>query len=209
METFPRRNHFELFRKWDHPHFNICANLDVTAFYPYLKEHGIHFTVAVVYLIARTANAIPEFRYRIRGDGVVEHEVVHPSATILADDDLFTFCTFVYQEDFSAFAADALERIAQVKEHPTLEDKSGEDHFLFMTSIPWVSFTSFTHPMNLSPADSVPRFAWGKIFEEGDRLKMPFSVQGHHAVMDGLHMGRYYEKIQGYLDQPESVLNKT
>ena len=31
--------------------------------------------VATVYVITRAANAIPEFRYRIRGGEVVEHEI--------------------------------------------------------------------------------------------------------------------------------------
>ncbi|GAB4479095.1 MAG: hypothetical protein Kow00124_24330 [Anaerolineae bacterium] len=36
------------------------------AFRPYVKGRGLPFTVAVVYVITRAANAIPEFRYRIR-----------------------------------------------------------------------------------------------------------------------------------------------
>jgi len=39
-----------------------------------------------------------------------------------------------------------------------------------------------------------------------DALKMPLSVQGHHAVMDGIHMGRFYETVQDYLHHPEVVL---
>ncbi len=35
---------------------------------------------------------------------------------------------------------------------------------------------------------------------------MPLSVQGHHALMDGIHMGKFYEHIEEYLDQPEEVL---
>jgi chloramphenicol O-acetyltransferase type A len=31
---------------------------------------------------------------------------------------------------------------------------------------------------------------------------MPLSVQVHHALMDGIHVGRYYEKFQAYLDHP-------
>jgi len=38
---------------------------------------------------------------------------------------------------------------------------------------------------------------------------MPLSVQGHHAVMDGLHAGRVYEEVQGYFQQPDVVLGKT
>jgi chloramphenicol O-acetyltransferase type A len=75
-----------------------------------------------------------------------------------------------------------------------------------MTAIPWISFTSFMHPLHLHPVDSVPRFAWGKFFADGEALKMPFSVQGHHALMDGLHAARYIERVQRYLNRPESVL---
>lgn len=89
-----------------------------------------------------------------------------------------------------------------------MDDDPERDDLLFMSTIPWVSFTSFTHPMKLHPADSVPRFAWGKIFEKTGMLKMPLSVQGHHAVMDGVHMGRFYKKVQDFLLQPENVLSE-
>jgi chloramphenicol O-acetyltransferase type A len=36
---------------------------------------------------------------------------------------------------------------------------------------------------------------------------MPLSVQGHHALMDGLHVGRYYEIAQTYLQNPGSFLD--
>ncbi|MEA1978717.1 MAG: chloramphenicol acetyltransferase [Chloroflexota bacterium] len=208
FETWPRREHFKVFNTFEYPHFSLCANVDLTAYYPYVKQRGISFTVAIVYLLARAANAIPEFRYRIRAGEVVEHEIAHPSGTILTSDDLFTFCTFDYVENFSEFAARAAERIAYVKENPTLEDEPGQDNLLYMTAIPWVSFTSFMHPLHLHPADSVPRFAWGKFFEEGDVLKMPLSVQGHHALMDGLHVGRYFAEVEDYLHRPEVVLGE-
>jgi chloramphenicol O-acetyltransferase type A len=156
-------------------------------------------------VISRASNAIPEFRYRIRAGQVVEHEVVHPSFTILVDQDLFSFCTVDYAEDFPKFAAKAAESIASVKAHLDLENDPEKDDMLYMTPIPWVSFTSFMHPMQLHPADSVPRFAWGKFFTEGDLIKMPLAAQGHHALMDGIHVGRFYEKVQGYLYQPEIV----
>ena len=208
LESWPRREHFMLLNTWDYPHFNMCADVDLTAFYSFVKQHGISINVAIVYLIARTANVITEFRYRIRGEEVVEHEIVHPSTTILTKGDIFSFCTLEYVEEFSSFAARAMERIAYLKEHPTVKDEEGQDDVLYMTAIPWVSFTSFMHPLDLNPADSVPRFAWGKFFEDGDSLKMPLSVQAHHAVMDGVHMGKFYAEIQDYLCQPQHVLGE-
>ncbi|NJN79505.1 MAG: chloramphenicol acetyltransferase [Anaerolineales bacterium] len=206
MQIWSRRNHFKFYSTVNHPHFSMCVNVDVTAFYPFVKRIGYSFTVCMVYVISRASNAIPEFRHRIRGDQVVEHEIVHPGFTILIDKDLFSFCDIEYAEDFSEFARRAEKNIADVKAYPNLESSPEKDDVLYMTSIPWVSFTSFSHPMQLHPADSVPRFAWGKYFKESDSLKMPLSVQGHHAIMDGIHMGKFYEKLQDYLYHPGIVL---
>lgn len=209
LQNWPRRDHFNVYSSFDHPHFGMCANVDLTSFYPALKQSDYTFNVALVYVLCRAANAIPEFRYRIRPGAVVEHEVVHPSITVLVNEDLFSFCTFDYMADFSSFAAGAAEQIAQAKSNPTLEDEQGRDNLLFMTAIPWVSFTSFRHPMHLHPADSVPRIAWGKFFVDGKSLKMPLDVQVHHALMDGIHVGRFYAKVQKYLNEPESFLGPT
>jgi len=164
LETWPRYEHFKVFSAFDQPHFSMCAPVDLTTFYPALKQYDISFTVAMVYVISRAANAIPEFRQRIRPGMVVEHEVVHPSVTILADEEVFGFCLLEYHDDFADFAANAAH-----------------------------------------PADSVPRFAWGKHYWEGERLKMPLSVQGHHALMDGIHMGRFYAEVQNYLHSADFI----
>jgi chloramphenicol O-acetyltransferase type A len=207
-QTWVRQGHFEFFNTFNHPHFNICANVDLKRLLPYIKAHGYSLTSAVIYLISRAANAIPEFRQRLRDGEVVEHEIVSPSVTILVENELFSFCTIDYNDDFNEFASRATRLIEQVKDNPTLKDPLGRDDLLYMTAIPWVSFTSFAHPMRLHPADSIPRFAWGKYFKDGVGLKMPLSVQGHHALMDGIHMGKFYGHIEAYLDQPEVVLGQ-
>jgi chloramphenicol O-acetyltransferase type A len=184
----------------------MCVNVDVSAFYPFVKRNGYSFTAAMVYVISRASNAIPEFRYRIRGDQVVEHEIVSPRFSILIDKDLFSFCAVEYAQDFSEFARRAAKSISDMKARATLEGNPEQDDVLYMSPIPWVSFTSFSHPMQFHPADSIPRFAWGKYFQESETWKMPLSVQGHHAVMDGIHMGRYYEIMQDYLHHPEVAL---
>jgi chloramphenicol O-acetyltransferase type A len=207
LEGWPRRDHYLFFSNFEYPYFSLCADMEITVFLPFIKERNISFTSSIMYLVARVANSIPEFRQRVREGDPVEHEIVHPSATILSQDDLFTFCTVLYQEDFLAFTGQAKDEILRVKTQPSLEEKVHDDSMLFMTSIPWVSFTSFTHPMKLSPVDSVPRFAWGKFREEEGKIIMPLSVQGHHAMMDGLHAGLFYEKFQQLIDHPQALLD--
>jgi chloramphenicol O-acetyltransferase type A len=206
LETWPRKEHFMVFKDFDFPHFNLCTNVDITKVYPFIKQNEISFNLAVIFLITRSANAIPEFRYRILDGKLVEFDTIHPSSTIMGVRDVFSFCTMEYHEDFSMFVERATLKIASVKKRPRLleEDQNRNDLF-FMTAVPWISFTSFMHPLKMYPSDSVPRCAWGKFFEEGESLKLPLSVQAHHAVMDGLHLGQFYEHIQVYLDRPELV----
>lgn len=203
---WPRKEHYLFFRDFDYPYFSLCADMDISVFLASIKEENISFTASMMYLIARVANGIPEFRQRLREGDPVEYPVVHPSATILSKDDLFTFCTVKYIPEFREFIRKAEEEIALVKEHPGLKEKIQDDSMLFLSSIPWVSFTSFHHPLKLNPADSVPRFAWGKFRQEREAVLMPLSVQGHHALMDGLHAGLFYQDFQRLLDQPSIFL---
>jgi chloramphenicol O-acetyltransferase type A len=38
---------------------------------------------------------------------------------------------------------------------------------------------------------------------------MPFSVEVHHALVDGLHVGRYVTRMEEMLARPEVYLNKS
>lgn len=206
VQSWSRRDHFERFRDFDHPHFNICANVDLTRFRPTVKSCGFSFTAAIVYVLTRVANSVPQFRYRMRGGGVVEHEVVHPSFTTLINEDVYSYCRPDYTEDFSQFSERVLESLANLQENPSVIGDPEVDDRLYMSAMPWLSFTSVMHPMNLRTLDSVPRIAWGKFFEDGEKLKMPLSVQAHHALMDGIHIGRFYSRVQELLDNPDEFL---
>lgn len=205
LSTWPREKHFRYFKAFDYPHFSLCAQVDVTNLVSYSKRNKFSLTLSITYSLARVANELADFRYRIRGNEVVEHEVVHPSFTIMGDNDLFTFCSVSYSKDISEFVAEGSRQIALVKENSSLQDEPGHDDLLFMTAIPWVSFTSFMHPMHMHPIDSIPRFAWGKLNSDTNTLKMPLSVQVHHGLMDGLHVGRYFTRLQDYINKIEDL----
>lgn len=200
-----RQKHFEFFNSMNHPHFNITANVDITHLLPFLKKNKLPITSSIVYLISRIANEIPEFRWRIREGKVFEHETVQPSFTVFTEvADVFSFCTVNYEKDAESFIERAFEKSEKMKTEPSFEDEVGRDDFLFLSSIPWVSFTSFEHAMRNHPSDSVPRIVWGKFFEINGKIQMPLSVQVHHAVVDGRHVGTYFQKIEEMTMNPES-----
>ncbi|MCM1990756.1 chloramphenicol acetyltransferase [Oceanirhabdus seepicola] len=206
IENWKRKSHYNYFKQLDYPHFNVCGNLDITKFYKYIKEKEQPFFISMLYAATKTANSIKEFRYRIRKNEVVEHENVSPSFTVMSEDEVFGFCAVKFMDEFNIFKANTSKEIEKTKNNILLDDKAGRDDLIFFTSIPWVSFTSVTHPMHMSPVDSIPRIAWGKYFEENGRIKLPLSVQVHHALIDGVHVGKYFNALQEMIDQPSTFL---
>ncbi len=206
IENWKRRDHFNYFRQFDYPHFNICANLDITRFYKHIKENGLTFFISMLYVSSKTANGIKEFRYRIRGDSVVEHDTVNPSFTVMTENEVFNYCTAPFADDFHAFRSGTSELIEKAKRSSGLEDDPERDDLLYITSIPWVSFTGITHPISIKTVDSIPRISWGKFFEQDGKMQLPLSVQAHHAIVDGMHVGNYFVHIQEMLNDPGRYL---
>lgn len=206
IENWKRKDHYNYFKQFDYPHFNICANLDITRFYKYVKGNNLPFFVSLLYTSTKTANSVKEFRYRIREDVVIEHESVDPSFTVMTEGEVFSFCAVKFTDRFNTFKTAALKEIEKVKNNICIEDETGRDNLLFITSIPWVSFTGITHPIQMRPVDSIPRISFGKYFEENSRFKLPVSVQAHHALVDGLHVGQFFTIIQEIFDNPVRYL---
>lgn len=206
IESWPRKEQYKLFKKMDYPHFSICANVDITKMYSFVKSNDISFFRAILFLTSKIANSITEFKYRMEGDKVAQYESVHPSFTFLTQSEVFSFCNVDYTNDFQLFLERVEEKIKLLNGKINIEDEPNRDDRVFITSMPWVSFTSVTHPINISSVDSIPRIAWGKYFEENGRLKLPVSVQVNHSLMDGIHVGKYYSLLQESLDEPSKNL---
>ncbi|HVS12966.1 MAG TPA: chloramphenicol acetyltransferase [Thermoanaerobaculia bacterium] len=199
LRSSPRRRHYEFFRALDYPHFNVCANVDAARLRETAHSLDLPFFKAILYCAVRTANEIPELRQRIRGERVVEHEVVHPSYTSMTDAGVFSFTDVRYHTDPREF----LRRCAAAEgAEASLEDDPERDDYLFVTSLPWIHFTSFQHPIHVRQVDSVPRLTWGRAERRGERVELPFSLQSHHALVDGAHVGRFFTLLQEALDDP-------
>ena len=205
QETWPRREQFELFRTFGSPYFSITADVDITVYRRALPKGG-RFTIGIVYALALAANVFPEFRQRIRGDDVIEFETVHPSIIVLNEDEAFRFCAFPFTKDYEAFAKDAPALMARAKAATSMFDYQDQDDFLFLTGLPWISFTGIMHAAPTQAPDSVPRIAWGKYREVAGRIMLPLNVQVHHALIDGIHVSRFYAKVEEILGRAKEWL---
>jgi chloramphenicol O-acetyltransferase type A len=80
------------------------------------------------------------------------------------------------------------------KQDQLVEHVNGTDEWIFLSCLPWINFTAMTNPHG-GPDDCIPRITWGKIVERHSKWKMPVSVQAHHALIDGIHMGKFYQAL--------------
>lgn len=195
-----RRTTYEFFRDYSDPYFNIAASLDTTRLYRFCKDNGLAFSLAALFFSLQTANAIREFRLRLLDGGVVEFDEIHATQTILNDDDTFSFCYFPRNDDIFEFDRAGRAAVKKYKALKTFDVESDRIDLIYYSVIPWVSFTSFKHASRGDNRMSVPRMVFGKLFDEGDRKIMPFSVEVHHALMDGIHVGKYFELFQEKLN---------
>jgi len=202
IENWNRKAHYSYFKQLDYPHFNICGNVDITEVIRFVKDSGSSFFLTFLYASVKTANSIEEFRYRIREDKVVVHDIVSPSFTVMTSKEVFSFCAARFVDDYKEFCINAAKEMDKTKAQVNIKDEPGRDDRLYITSIPWVTFTGVTHPIHMKPVDSIPRITWGKYFEESGRVKLPLSVQAHHALIDGAHIGQFFMKLQELLSDP-------
>lgn len=210
LEGWPRRAVFEFYRSYDNPYFNVCTALEVGPLLELARaEPEVSFYLAYLYLSLRAANELEPFRYRIRGEQVLVHERIHAGTTIPVDGDSFAFAYFDYADEFSRFQAgarDATEGARARARGGALEPRDDRSDLIHYSALPWISFSSFSHARNWKREDSVPKIVFGRYSESGGRLLLPISVEVHHALMDGMHVGRYLELLQRYFADPAAVL---
>lgn len=206
IANWSRRDTFEFFRRYDKPYFNISTTIDVTNLLSVLRERpDLSVTLAYHYFALRIANEIEPFRYRLKDGKVVIYDVIHGGTTALLPNDTFIMVYFDYEQDFEKFMASAAHALDEARSSGEFKPTMKND-LIHFTVFPWVSFTSFSHARNWGREDSEPKIAFGKFKEEHGRTLLPISVEVHHALMDGLHVAHFIERLEQAFLNPKPYL---
>jgi chloramphenicol O-acetyltransferase type A len=206
LANWSRRELFEFFIDYSNPYFNICTRVDVTNLVTLVREREIKISLALHYFALRIANEIEPFRYRLKDRQVVVYDVVNGGTTVLLPNESFSYAYFDYQRDFEKFVGDMGKAVEELRTGSGALKPTMRDDVIYHTSLPWISFTSFAHARNKGRGESIPRFVFGKFTQENERLMMPISVEVHHALMDGLHVGRFFSQLEEALAEPAAFV---
>lgn len=197
MGYYPRKRHFDYFRTLCYPYVGVTALVDVTELYDFCKRGGYSFYLTFLHAAALAANRIPEFRQRIRGDGIVEYDACGTSHVELLENGTFCYCT-LYHDDrlFSQYIVEAEARRAAYRAKGELEEDESVEGLYFVTTLPWLSYTALLQPV-AGGDESNPRISWGKFFRDAEgRLQLPTTVLAHHALVDGLQLSEFYRNVE-------------
>ena len=200
LTSWPRRQHFDFFRKFDEPYFGLCVRVDCTEALEHCRVSGHSFFLYYLHACLRAVNETEVFRYRIDGDGVMVHDRIHASATIGRDDGSFDFSYIPYADDFGVFVKGARAEIARIRSTSGLNVGVAGADVIHFSAVPWLDFTQISHARGFGTGDSCPKISVGKVTERDGRPGMPVSIHAHHALMDGRHVGDFVEAFQRALD---------
>jgi len=208
LNTWPRKQHYAFYKGFDQPCFNICCELDARALYQYCRDHKVSFLNAYLYLAMSVANKVENFRYRMIDNEVRIYEQTAISVTQLADDQTIRFSDIPYSPNFESYESQAAIAKQNALSNPFMSEdfaqKQAVLNTIYMSVIPWISFSSFSHATHNRSSNGIPRIVFGKM--KKDDCRIPLSLDVHHALMDGLHTGRFVEEIQSRFDQPDRWL---
>ena len=200
IETWARAPQYRLFRPFARPHYAVTVRQDVTRLVKTRKPQGVSVYRACLFAIGAGLDAVPALKQSFKGDVVTQHDAVSISMTVPRPDGTYGLGYLPFDASFDRFDAMAKEHIDAVRDSTEFQPFAAiEGAVAYVSCLPWFDFTSLDHALP-SAEDCIPRVAWGKIVPEGDCWRMAMSAQVHHALVDGAHLGSFFETVQTTLN---------
>lgn len=198
QKTWERAMHCDIFRNSVEPAFCVTFETDITNFLPKIKQQNFSFTLAMVYAVCKCANEIEAFRYRFIDEAIVLFDRIDTAFTYLnKDTELFKVVNVPMQNTIQEYIELAAKTASEQKEYFT--GPLGNDVFQ-CSPMPWITYTHISHTNSGKKDNATPLFDWGKYYEKDGRILMPLSVQAHHSFVDGIHIGKFADRLQTYLN---------
>jgi chloramphenicol O-acetyltransferase type A len=201
IDKWYRRDAHLFFKDYDDPFFNLTAHLNISARLDYCKSINDSFFLHSIHGALKIVNSIDEFRMRMYKDEVILFDKINGGSTVLNDDKSFSFCYFDFDEDVNLFVEHGKESIEKTKTNKGIDPKTNQLDMIHFSSIPWVQFTSFKHARKYSEEDTIPKIVFGKYFNNNGEWYIPVSVEVHHSMMDGYHMGQFFQGFEEEMSQ--------
>ncbi|WP_026508325.1 CatA-like O-acetyltransferase [Butyrivibrio sp. MC2013] len=212
MSTYPRRDHFEYFKDMEYPFVTMTVQVDITDWLRRLKESGYPLFLCFQYAVSRAVNSVPEFRQRIRGNGIIEYDQCNPSYTVGLPDGTYRYCMVNADQPLKDYLTEAKIKQEKALNSSHLQEEEDVESLLYTSCVPWQTFSGLTMPYP-DTHFSIPNVVWGKYttekipaLENGsliekDKTTIPVCVFVNHALIDGIHISAFFAALDRELKE--------
>lgn len=200
LNTWNRGYLFRSYLGTDFPYINIGCDLNITKLYRYVKEEGLSLYFSMIYAATEIADEIENFRYRFEGEQpfVIDHNTAF-ATHMNPGDELFTMVECDRYPTLREFAKKNREKAGISLPESGLAQMKGRMDLINFTCIPWVHYTHFVRTIRTDGVDCNPKMSMGKYIKKDGEVLITFSSQTHHGLTDGYHVGKFFERLEEYL----------
>ena len=181
MDTWERREFYEHFIGEVVCTYSAVVNMDIT------NLTGQKLYPAMIWLLTKTVNDMPEFRTSLTPEGLGIYDDMHPMYTVFNKENKnFSGIWSYFSEDYAVFLKNYEADAEVYSKSKRYAPKDGTPANSFNISmVPWLEFTGF----NINVFDEgkflLPIFTMGKFFERDGKRLLPLAIQVHIVTNDG------------------------
>lgn len=194
-KKWKRKETFSFFNDMTYPYLTITSKVDITGAYNFSKRRGTSLYGAISWIILKAINQIDEFKYGIKDDSVIKFDKLGTSFSVLKKNNMLNFSRYTdFSNDFDGFLEDFDNNKQEAEKGKEIKNK--ELNLIYITCIPNIELSGLVNPMDLDRKDTITRICWGKVIKDNTKNYITVSVQVHHGMVDGLHIGILNQLIE-------------
>lgn len=194
MAHYTRRAQFDYFRSLKFPYVGVTVDVDVTEVIRFCREEKRSFYLTFLHAAALAADGVPELRQRIRDGRIIEYSECPTSHVERTDGAGYCYCTLRHHMGLREYFEQAEAARRTCRKNGIKEDGDAES-MLFISTLPWFHYSSLIQPA-AGGDEANPRITWGQyVADQNGEIRMPVSILAHHALVDGIHLARFYHNL--------------
>ena len=198
MNTWERKDKYQYFTTEEKCEISLTCDIDVTELVGFCKQNNIKFYPAMICTVSRVVNCEEHFKMGFNENGeLVVFDSVNPCYTdFIPELEDFNTMTVPYSSDMKAFYRSILDELQRNKGIPCPSPENGVPNMFYISSLPWINYSSINLHYFNEFSGLAPLVYWGKYVKKEGKLMIPVTLQARHAVCDGYHVAKFFMDIE-------------
>lgn len=205
IHTWERAQLFHYFSKMAPTGYSITTELDISVMLSALKANKIKFFPAYLWITTKVINQLKAFKVAYREDVLgIWDELIPMYPHFHEEDKSISILWAPFNDDFQIFYQTYLNNQKKYGAQKTLlpiGQMMPPENCYSISCIPWLEFKHFALHSYENKPYFFPTIEAGKYFEREGRVMLPFSINVHHATVDGWHVSHLIELLQNEMNK--------